>query len=139
MMECEPLADLVWTLLKSVSFLIFKFIIYTIKGYIAFYVISCCHQVLEDHREGTINARSKCSNALISASILVLTFIGLVGIFLSHTGLFLTWLLLKPFLNIIELESTAWTTFAMTVIVSGCALCYMTYEKFSCHFALFVF
>ena len=120
--------SLLFPALHSFVYMFCRFFVYIFKGYLAFYILSCCHEVLEDHREGTINARSKSINALISSLMLALTFVGLFGVFTSHFGLFFTWLFLKPVVRILELESTVWTTLAMSVIASGWTLCYWTYE-----------
>lgn len=125
--------------IESLLLVITRFILYSIKGYLAFYILSCCHEVLEDHREGTVNARSKWINTLISSIMLTLTAVGLYGVFTSHFGLFLTWLLLKPVVRIFELESAVWTTLAMSVIASGWTLCYWTYETISTYSSSLVF
>lgn len=113
---------------QSFIYLFCRFIIYIFKGYLAFYILSCCHEVLEDHREGTVNARSKSVHMMISSLMISLTGVGLYGVFASHFGLFFTWLLLKPFVRILELESAAWTTLVISVFASGWTLCYWTYE-----------
>ena len=125
--------------IESLLLVISRSIVYGFKGYMAFYILSCCHEVLEDHREGTVNARSKWSNVLISSLMLALTFVGLYGVFTLHFGLFLTWLLLKPFVRVLELESTFWTTLAMSVIASGWTLCYWTYETMNSYSSSMVF
>lgn len=131
--------ELVLSTAESLLMVISRSIVYGFKGYMAFYILSCCHEVLEDHREGTVNARSKWINALISSLMLALTFVGLYGVFTSHFGLFLTWLLLKPVVRILELESAIWTTLAMSVICSGWTLCYWTYETMSSYSSSLVF
>ena len=88
---------------------------------------------------GTVNARSKWINSLISFLMLSITFVGLFGVFTSHFGLFLTWLLLKPVVRIIELESGFWTTLAMGMIAYGWTLCYWTYETISTYSSSLVF
>lgn len=125
--------------IESLFFIVSRSVIYAFKGYLAFYILCCCHEVLEDHREGTVNAREKFTNALISTLILALTFVGLYGIFTSHFGLFLTWLLLKPVIRIFELESTMWSALAMSVIASGWTLCFFTYESFKNSYSFFAF
>jgi len=131
--------DLILTTLESLLLVISRTVLYFFKGYMAYYILSCCHEVLEDHREGTVNARSKSANMLISSLMLALTFVGLYGVFTSHFGLFLTWLLLRPFVRILELESTIWTTVAMSIIASGWTLCYWTYETMSSYSSSLVF
>ena len=88
---------------------------------------------------GTVNARGKWINSLISFLMLSITFVGLCGVFTSHLGLFLTWLLLKPVVRIIELESGFWTTLAMGMIASGWTLCYWAYETISTYSSSLVF
>lgn len=89
---------------ESLYLVVYHSVVYLVKGYLAFYVLCCCHELIEDPNEGTVNAREKWTNALISSLMLALTFVGLYGIFSSHFGLFLTWLLLKPVVRILELE-----------------------------------
>ena len=118
----------VFALSQTIIIYMGKTIFLLFQAYLAFYILACCHEVLEDHREGTVNARSKSANALISTLMLVLTFVGIYGVFTLHFGLFFTWLILKPVVRIIELESAFWTTVAMSVIASGWTACYWTYE-----------
>lgn len=131
--------ELVFSSFESLVFVVSRFVLFSIKGYLAFYILSCCHDVLEDHREGTINARGKLMDFVISTLMLALTFVGLYGVFTSHFGLFLTWLLLKPVVRILELESTIWTTISITTLASGWTLCYWTYETISGYSSSFVF
>ncbi|KAH9500994.1 hypothetical protein DERF_011867 [Dermatophagoides farinae] len=118
------------TTVHYLSYILFGISIFIIKGYISFYILACCHEILEDHREGTINARSKSVHLMISLLMLTLTFIGLYGVYTFHFGLILTWLLLKPFVRILELESPTWTTFVMIIVAMGSTICYNTYDKF---------
>lgn len=89
---------------ESLYLIVYHSVVYLVKGYLAFYVLCCCHELIEDPNEGSVNAREKWTNALISSLMLALTFVGLYGIYTSHFGLFLTWLLLKPVVRILELE-----------------------------------
>ena len=129
--------DIVLATLESLLLVASRFIVYSIKGYMAFYVLSCCHEVLEDHGEETVNVRRH--NSLNSALMLALTTVGLYGVFTFHFGLILTWLLLKPVVRVIELESPMWTTLAMGVIASGSTVCYWTYETISNYSTSLVF
>lgn len=122
---------ILYSIVNYISYTLFQLVVLLIKCYIALYMLSSCHETLEDHREGTINARSKSANLIISTLMLSLTVIGLYGVFISHFGLFLTWLLLKPVILIFELESPSWSTLAMFVIASGSTLSYLTYESFT--------
>jgi len=131
--------DLFLSTIESLLLVVSRSLFYAFKGYLAYHILSCCHEVLEDHREGTVNARNKWVNMLISSLMLTLTFVGLYGVFTHHFGLFLTWLLLKPVVRILELESAMWTTFAMSVIASGWTLCYWTYETISGYSSSLVF
>ncbi|KAI7688500.1 hypothetical protein SSS_07655, partial [Sarcoptes scabiei] len=98
---------------QFISSLLFRFGVLIIKCYVSFYMLSSCHEILEDHREGTVNARSKSINLLISTLMLSLTFIGLYGVFTTHFGLFLTWILLKPVIRIMDIESPLLHTVAL--------------------------
>jgi len=118
----------VYALAQTVLSYIGKTLFMLFQAYLAFYILACCHEVLEDHREGTVNARSKSVDTLISLVMLVLTFMGIYGVFTLHFGLFVTWLILRPVVRIIEIESAFWTTIAMSVIASGWTACYWTYE-----------
>lgn len=133
----EQLAPELVALASTAAYVIYKFALYSIKFYLAVYMFSCCHEVLEDHREGTVNARGRFRNALISSLMLSLTLVGIYGLIVSHFGLLVTWLLLKPIIRILELESTVWTTMAMSIIVGGWTFCYLTYETLSETVALF--
>lgn len=119
-----------YTTAQYLSYILFGISVFIMKCFMSFYILSCCHEILEDHREGTINARSKFVHLMISFLMLLLTFIGLYGIYIFHLGLILTWLLLKPFIRILELESPTWTTFVMIIIAMGSTICYNTYDVF---------
>lgn len=133
----EQLTPELFELATTAVYVIFKFALYSIKFYIAVYMFSCCHEVLEDHREGTVNARGRFRNALISSLMLSLTLVGIYGVIISHFGLLVTWFLLKPVIRILELESTIWTTVAMLVMITGWTFCYCTYETLNETVALF--
>jgi len=64
--------------------------------------------------------------------------LGIYGVYMNHLGLFLTWLLLRPIVYILDLESALWTTIAMTIIASGGTLCALTYEQIATYAHVFV-
>ncbi|XP_027196078.1 uncharacterized protein LOC113790589 [Dermatophagoides pteronyssinus] len=130
LMESFGMFSIAYTTAQYISYLLFGITVFIIKCYMSFYILSCCHEILEDHREGSINARSKSVHLMMSLLMLTLTFIGLYGIYTFHLGLILTWLLLKPFIRILELESPTWTTFVMIIIAMGSTICYNTYDVF---------
>ena len=124
----------VYSALNNLLFISFKFAVFIFKGYLAVYILSCCHEILEDHREGTVNARSKSANMLISSFMLWLTFIGIYGVTTSRFGLFFAFLFLKPLVRIFELDSMFWTSFAAVVLTSGSTFCYYNLDEYSAPF-----
>lgn len=83
---------------------------------------------MEDDRHGSVNQRSQWCHVTVSLLFLLLSSIGIYGVIINHLGLFLTWLLLRPVVYILDLENPIWNSIAFGLLISGFTTCLATYS-----------
>ncbi len=115
-------------IIPTLMFYLAKVVIVLVKGVLILVMLRACHYGLEDDNHGSVNQRSMISQILVTVLTIGLTFMGILGVYLSHIGLFLTWLILKPVVKVLDLENALCSIIAVAIVVSGCATCIATYE-----------
>ena len=110
------------------SYLI-KVLIVLFKGVLILAILRACHYGIEDDNHGSINQRSVFSQILVTLLFIGLSFMGIIGVYLSHVGLFLGWLILRPVIKVLDLENPMCTAVAVGIIACGSATCLATYHS----------
>lgn len=116
-------------LIETIVYILFKLFVICVKMALIYAILVSCVNGLEDDRLGSVNQRSPSVQFTISVLFLILSVVGIYGVLANHLGLFLTWLVLRPIVFILDLEDNFWSAIAMTIIGFGGTLSYVTYES----------